>query len=165
MTTCDWPKWKFQLDSSFRLCAPHLILRRCEPGTCSRTEGEGLRLDSRLAPPLLLSYLSPHHTQRSVSCCVTGSQYSGASFHCSGVTSRMKGHVEGRGKNSCWGHWSRSFDKSLGHVFPDLNNQESSGALQQVEPPFVFHSHLHCKKPHFKTTAALRQPANGTGYF
>lgn len=109
-------------------------------------EGQRLSLTCDLSvrdflPPLLLSYL--FCAQMFMSCCVTSSQYSGSSFQCSSVTQKMKGHVQGRSKNSSWATDAKALTKPRTCVFPDLNNQESCRALDMSTPdplenrPFV----------------------------
>lgn len=48
--------------------------------------------------------------------------------------SRMKGHVQGRGKNSSWATEAKALTKPRTCVFPDLNNQEGCRAFEQVHP-------------------------------
>lgn len=45
----------------------------------------------------------------------------------------MKGHVQGRSKNSSWATEAKALTKPRTCVFPDLNNQESCRALDQVD--------------------------------
>lgn len=52
-------------------------------------------------------------------------------LHCD---SRMKGHVQGWSKNSSWGTEAKALTKPRTSVCPDLNNQESCGAVDQVDP-------------------------------
>lgn len=65
-----------------------------------------------LVPPLLLSYLLRMVT----SCCVTGSQYSRSSFHCSCVTQEWKGTYR-EGAKIAAGPQQPKLWQSRGHVW------------------------------------------------
>lgn len=83
----------------------------------------------------------------SVSFCATGFQYSSSVLRCSTVTQEWKAMYREGAKYSSRATEAKALTKPGTCVFPDLNKQESSVVLQQVDPahtaaPLFPHIHL-----------------------